>query len=595
MYIMVTGIFILAAVVLLSMFSIQDVELGVRDRVTFFHLKSSAIAQELRQEVRELEHGFMPNETEGHNYNRPASMHSLQDQQVLLATIGHNYRKLADLQREFGGEQFADTLGRIKMRIEELNALADSGAMDVDADDTIISLEHSTLQLTRLHIVAADKAIAALENITGRARPFYVALLAFAGTTALIVAFTMRLVRSSISRENEARNALAQSREQLHHMQKLDALGQLVGGVAHDFNNLLTAILGQTAQLLKRTDSDKSRRSLEQIQKASNQAADLTRQLLAFSRMQPVEPRVFNVNELLRDMDGMLKRMIGEDIALDMQLGAGLSGVEMDPTQLRQVILNLASNARDAMPRGGSLKISTNAREIAATDETDLEPGQYIEVSVVDSGIGMTEETRERIFEPFFTTKPMGRGTGLGLSTVHGIVKAAGGSIRASSRVGEGSQFTVLLPTSEKKSESLAEQLADKPSSRGTETILVVEDEELIRAMLKEGLRQYGYTVLTATDANEGLDYCAGEHGDIDVLISDVIMPKVNGAEFLDEARRLQPTAVCILMSGYTDTVLEDSGLELGDIPLLQKPFEIDKLAQLVRSQLDDRAGDARA
>ena len=595
MYIMVAGVFALAAIVVLSLYSMQDVELDIRDRVTFYHLNSSAIAQELRQEVRQLEHTVFAHQHDDSDDDHVREMHATVDQQVLLASIDINVGRLAELQARYAGPEFVETLRRVQSRAQQLAGFAGQQPTADEADVFARSFENTVLQLARLHMVAAEKALARLEDSSSRTKPFYVALLAFAGTTVLIVAFTMRLVRSSIAREDEARDALAQSREQLHHMQKLDALGQLVGGVAHDFNNLLTAILGQTAQLLKHTESDRSRKSLEQIQKASNQAADLTRQLLAFSRMQPVEPRVFDINELLKDMDGMLKRMIGENIALDMQLGAGLPGVEMDPTQLRQVILNLASNARDAMPRGGSLKICTTSRDLDPTVVPGLEAGQYVEISVVDSGIGMTKETRERIFEPFFTTKPMGRGTGLGLSTVHGIVKAAGGIIEARSRIGEGAQFTVLLPASTKKTDSLSERSADKPSSRGSETVLIVEDEELIRAMLKEGLRQYGYTVLTATNADEGLDYCAGEHGDIDVLISDVIMPKVNGAEFLDEARRLQPAAVCILMSGYTDTVLEDSGLELGNIPLLQKPFEIDKLAQLVREQLDERAGDDRA
>ena len=588
-YIMVTGVFVLAAVVLLSLFSIQDVELDVHDRVTYFHLKSSAIAQELRREARNLEHIFFPHEHTDNDSAHVLQMHATVDQQVLLDSIEINIGKLTELQRQFGGNEFEATLGRIESRVDQLKEFAGRQPSQDEADNFMRAFEHSMIQLARLHTVAAEKALAQLDHNGGRVRPFYVALLAFAGTTILIVAVTMRLVRSSIAREDAASNELARSREQLHHIQKLDALGQLVGGVAHDFNNLLTAILGQTAQLLKRTDSERSRRSLEQIQKASNQAADLTRQLLAFSRMQPVEPRVFDVNELLRDMQSMLERMIGEDIALEMQPGSGLSSIEMDPTQLRQVVLNLASNARDAMPRGGSLKIGTGMRALDASDDSGLEPGDYVEITVADSGTGMTAPTLERIFEPFFTTKPMGRGTGLGLSTVHGIVKAAGGSIKASSQVGAGSQFSVLLPASHKQSEALADKPARQPSSSGTETVLVVEDEQLIRSMLREGLSQYGYNVLTAESADEGLDYCAGENGDIDVLISDVIMPKVNGAEFLDEARRLQPAAACILMSGYTDTVLQDSGLELGDIPLLQKPFEIDNLVQLIREQLDSR------
>ncbi len=242
------------------------------------------------------------------------------------------------------------------------------------------------------------------------------------------------------------------------------------------------------------------------------------------------------------------------------------------------------------MPRGGRISIITGDVEIEPGDRQDLAPGRYVKIVVNDTGVGMTTETCDRVFEPFFTTKPMGRGTGLGLSTVHGIISAANGSISVSSQLGTGTQFTVLLPASDKEAEPLADKPAEPPDSTGTETVLIVEDEEMIRTMLKEGLKQYGYKVLVANDAHEGLEYCAGEQGDIDVLISDVIMPQINGAEFLDEARRLQPAAACILMSGYTDNVLEDSGLELGQVPLLQKPFEIEKLARLVRTQLDERS-----
>ncbi len=592
MYIMVTGVFILAAVVLLSLFSMQDVELESRDRVAFFHLKSSSIAQELRQNVRELEHIFFPHTHAGDEgpHAHGSNVFTTVDQQVLLTSIEINVEKLGDLQDEYGGAEFAATLDRIRDRVQQLAPLSVSDVSDDEADRFARSLEHFVMQFNRLHIVAAEKSLAALDNNNARTRPFYTALLAFAVATALIVAYTMRLVRGSIGREEEARSALEQSREQLHHMQKLDALGQLVGGVAHDFNNLLTAILGQTNQLLKNTEDDKSRSSLEQIHKASSQAANLTRQLLAFSRMQPVETKVFHVDELMNDMDGMLRRMIGEDISLEMQLGCCQPPVEMDPTQLRQVILNLASNARDAMPRGGRITIATGDVDIEPGSKQDLGPGRYVKIVINDTGVGMTTETCERVFEPFFTTKPMGRGTGLGLSTVHGIIGAADGSISVSSQLGTGTQFTVLLPASDKEAVSLTNKPAEQPLATGTETVLIVEDEEMIRTMLKEGLKQYGYKVLVANDAHEGLEYCAGEQGDIDVLISDVIMPQINGAEFLDEARRLQPAAACILMSGYTDNVLEDSGLELGKVPLLQKPFEIEKLARMVRSQLDQRS-----
>jgi PAS domain S-box-containing protein len=381
--------------------------------------------------------------------------------------------------------------------------------------------------------------------------------------------------------------------EQLRQSQKMEAVGRLAGGVAHDFNNLLTAISGYSDLLLHRLPEYSTlRRDVEEIRKAGDRAAALTRQLLAFSRRQLLQPKVLDLNGLVTKMGRMLRRLVGEDIALSTDLSPSLSRVKADPGQIEQVIVNLALNARDAMPDGGRLTIATADAELSpayAVVHPDVHPGPHVLLSVADTGHGMDDETQAHLFEPFFTTKERGKGTGLGLATVYGIVQQSGGHIRVNSAADSGSTFLIYLPRVEAPEEDGQE--AVRPHlpfpSPGTETVLLAEDEEAVRRFAREILTGNGYKVLEAGNGREALLLSEAHRGEIHLLLTDVMMPKMSGRELAGRIRTQRPGLRILYMSGYTDdAILRDGVLEDG-IPFLQKPFTPEGVARKVREVLD--------
>lgn len=371
---------------------------------------------------------------------------------------------------------------------------------------------------------------------------------------------------------------------------RMEAIGQLAGGIAHDFNNLLTVILGHSEFLLKRNEPAKSRRvRIEEIRKAAERGAWLTNQLLAYSRNQRLEPTVLKINSVLEDMGDILRRVLGEDIVLDLQLDPELGWVKVDRGQLQQIILNLAGNARDAMPQGGRLHIET--RDISVVDgpakpQAFVEPSNYVAIVVRDSGHGMDAETRARIFEPFFTTKELGKGTGLGLATVYGIVKQSGGYIWVESEPGHGSTFYTLLPRVAEPAHPKVLQEAFKFHSGG-ETILLVEDDSALRKMAAEVLRDTGYKVMIAQSGAEALQVAAKHRGPLDVLLTDVVMPGMTGLELASQIVALRPRIQILYMSGYTDDAIGRYGLQGQTSRLLQKPFTHETLVRHVHDALD--------
>lgn len=380
---------------------------------------------------------------------------------------------------------------------------------------------------------------------------------------------------------------------QLRQAQKMEAVGQLAGGVAHDFNNLIGVILGYSEIILDRPDADeKLLKQAEQIQKAGRSAASLTRQLLAFSRKQVLEPRVVDVNAILGDISKMLQRLIGEDIRLVTVAGSKLGQVKVDPGQMEQVVLNLAVNARDAMPRGGVLTIET-ANVVLDEEYVRQHPvsvaGRYVMLGVSDTGVGMNAETQSHIFEPFFTTKEQGKGTGLGLATVYGIVKQSGGYIWVYSEVGVGTTFKIYLPQVEEKSEPAQLKGKEKVTRllQGTETIVLVEDAEGLREFVRESLESRGYTVLTATSAQEAIRLVEQSPEAIHLLLTDVVMPGMDGRALAEHLRPLRPGMRVLYMSGYTDDALGQHGMLAPGIALLQKPFTVQALSSKVRDVLD--------
>jgi len=384
-----------------------------------------------------------------------------------------------------------------------------------------------------------------------------------------------------------------QLEEQLRQSQKMEAVGKLAGGIAHDFNNILTAILGYSELLERRfAEGDPARREVAEVEKAAQRAASLTRQLLAFSRQQVLEPKVMNINRLVAEMDRMLRQLIGEDIDLVTSLDASLGNTKVDSSQLEQVVLNLALNARDAMPHGGKITIETanvDLDENYARQHVTARPGSYVMLAVSDTGCGMDAETQSRIFDPFFTTKPMDKGTGLGLSTVYGIVKQSGGYIWVYSEPDRGTTFKVYLPRVESDVDEVKPADLESETTGGAETILVVEDNEGIRTLMGEILQMNGYTVLKASGGAEALELAARGEQPIHLTITDVVMPGVDGRELAKRLAIVRPDLKVLFMSGYaSDAVLHNGIVEEGT-PFLQKPFTPESLARKVRRVLDGR------
>ena len=377
--------------------------------------------------------------------------------------------------------------------------------------------------------------------------------------------------------------------EQLRNAQQLEAIGRLAGGVAHDFNNILSIIMGHAELLLATGVEERSRLGLEQMRRAAERAASLTQQLLAFSRKQVLQPRVLDLNETVADVQKMLSRVIGEDIELIARLHPSLMMVKADPTQLEQVLINLAVNARDAMPHGGRLAMETSNLELGedTARDVDLTPGKYVMLRVSDTGSGMDATTLSHVFEPFFSTKPVGKGTGLGLSTVYGIVKQSGGSIQAESQPGRGTSFRIYLPASDGESNKPGERNVHARVAGGSETILVAEDEPDLRELTRIFLESYGYKVLEAGSADQAIQ-TAEEFGEpIHLLLTDVIMPGMSGRQLAEKIVCKSPNTKIVYMTGYTDDmIVQHKVLEPG-VQLLQKPFTKAELALKVRSTLD--------
>jgi two-component system, cell cycle sensor histidine kinase and response regulator CckA len=378
--------------------------------------------------------------------------------------------------------------------------------------------------------------------------------------------------------------------DQFRQSQKMEAVGKLAGGVAHDFNNLLTVINGYTDMLLAPLHhDDPSLKKLQQIKKSGKRAAALTNQLLAFSRKQVLKPEILDINGLLSDLEKMLKRLINENIYLETLYEHDSFSIEADAGQIEQIIINLAVNARDAMPNGGTLTIETQNIQLDETlvkQSESIPKGPYVSIIVSDTGIGMDRTTQSQIFEPFFTTKEEGRGTGLGLSTVYGIVKQSGGHIWVNSEPGKGTIFSIYFPAVKKSVDTAANEAETNGLVNGNETILLVEDEKEVRLLAELSLQSLGYHVITAIDGAEGLKK-ARLHQDIDLILTDVVMPNMSGRQMVDEIDDLHPNAKICYMTGYTDDALVHHGVLEKDVQLMQKPFSLNELAKKVRETLD--------
>jgi two-component system cell cycle sensor histidine kinase/response regulator CckA len=388
-----------------------------------------------------------------------------------------------------------------------------------------------------------------------------------------------------------AETAKTSLEEQLRQSQKMEAIGRLAGGIAHDFNNLLTVISGYSQlSLTTLREGNPLRDNLLQIQRATERAAALTRQLLAFSRRQILNLRLIDLNLIVQDLDKMLRRIIGEDIELVTVLSRDLWKITSDPSQIEQVILNLAVNSRDAMAKGGRFFVETSNTELDqehARSHMGVKPGAYVKLLIRDTGAGMSPEVQERLFEPFFTTKEKEKGTGLALSTVYGIIKQSGGNIWVHSELGQGTTFEVYLPKAEESGESLKPRVGVIHGLQGSETVLLVEDEEAVRVLARKTLEGYGYRTLDAGHGEEALKRSKEYGKKIDLLLTDVVMPGMSGREVADRLSLLHPEIKVLYMTGYADSAIVHHGILEPGTALLLKPFTPDALAQKVREILD--------
>ena len=434
--------------------------------------------------------------------------------------------------------------------------------------------------------------------VSGRLKDADVASILKAGAADHVTRDNLLRLTAAVERELRAvrlRRERTALEEQFRQAQKMEAVGRLAGGVAHDFNNLLTVITGYSDLLLGNKDlKDTQRTALEEIRRAAERGGALTHQLLAFSRRQPMQARSVRINELVMQIQKLLRRLIGEDISLVIIPAASQDVVEADPGRLEQVIMNLVVNARDAMPNGGTMTIETASVELSEyfiAKQLGLHPGRYVLLSIVDTGTGMDKNTLDHLFEPFFTTKNPGRGTGLGLATAYGIIRQSGGAINITSEVGQGTMARIYLPLAEPAGAEAAEEQGEPFALTGAETVLLVEDEVRVRKLICDVLCTRGYRVLEATRGEEAIRIAGVHTGPIDLLLVDVVMPEMSGPEVVRQIRALRPDVRVLYMSGYTDEVIVHHGIPDSGAAFLPKPFLPDALARKVREVLDTRAG----
>jgi signal transduction histidine kinase len=481
----------------------------------------------------------------------------------------------------------------LEQLLKELPVHADIAIADLSVSPGFGALE-------ALRVIQEQGLDLPLIVVSGKIRDAEVLAVLKAGAADHLTRGNLMRLNAAVERELSSarmRHDRVRLEEQFRQAQKMEAVGRLAGGVAHDFNNLLTVITGYSDLLLgSRELKDTQRSALEEIRRAAERGGALTHQLLAFSRRQPMQARPLKIDELVLHMERMLRRLIGEDVEL-VTIAASSEDVFADPGRLEQVIMNLVVNARDAMPEGGKLTIETGSVRLGeglAARQLGVTPGHYVTVFITDTGIGMDQETQSHLFEPFFTTKNPGRGTGLGLATVYGIIRQSGGAIGISSEPGKGTTARIYLPRAKEKAPP---QVVERPPVlmplTGGETILLVEDEARVRKLIVDVLTGRGYHVLEATRGEEALRICKAHCDEIDLAVVDVVMPEMNGPEMVRQLQTFCSHIRILYISGYTDEAMVHHGIGESGAAFLQKPFVPDQLARKVRDVLDSRTNGA--
>jgi len=571
-----------------------------QERINLYHLETLTSLLEIGDTIQEIMTGFRGTENELLESDAQAETSRVRMHR-LNAVVESRLGIIRELEQQFGGESCDPIIRRAIQRHIRLSERLDSGVPVRETYAEWRALQIAVLQLDRLHKLAVESEIDRITEERERvdAETLIGLLVVFFGSGWVIVRLTRRL-RNSLEEQAKSQEALIESERRFERAQRIDALGTMVGGVAHDFNNLLTVVLGQAELLaLGRLEDDQRRQVALELERAAEHGVALTRQLLTFSRQEPVAPCNVDLNEIIRGLGGMLRTILRSEIDTRIELAEQLPNIRADPGQLERVVVNLVSNAADAIETTGTLTIQTamvSKPEPGLWDDGEAQPsdaaslasagvsqGAYVRLRVSDSGCGMPAEVREHAFEPFFTTKERGRGTGLGLSVVHGVVKEIGGHIDLRSEPGVGTTLEVFFPCA--KSEPLrAEASADLATVGGTERILLVEDDPQVLRVAEGTLRAAGYEVLSAPTPAAGLRVL--EASAVDLLVSDVVLPGLRGPEFAKRALELRPGLPVVFLSGYSEDAILRAVRESRH-PLVSKPFTTRSLLQAVRAALD--------
>ncbi len=564
----------------LTFFRYQS-ETQARDRVEEYHLRTLSLTNELSARLAVA----LSVTTDNEMGDRPLPP----DRELVSSvfSVGQGVEALATLQGEFSDARFERTVVRAEVRASLLREATVNAVWTADEwKEELDALDLTIFQLSRLHSIAAETQ---LQEIDDRNR--LVRWVAIVGVPLILIisggliARVITAIRRRLQELDETNEALIQADLRIEQTRRMEALGTLVGGVAHDFNNLLTVILAYADVTQSRiSPDDPAYMPLRNIQTAAERASSLTRQLLAFSRQDVVEPELTDLNTLVQDLKPVLQGLVRSEIELEVRYAADLPPVLVDRVQVDQVLLNLVVNARDALPDGGTILIQTDQVDIT-TDDDEIPMNSYCRVRVADTGHGMSPEVQDRVFEPFFTTKEAGEGTGLGLSTVHGVVAKNDGYVTLTSEVGVGTTFCVYLPEV-----AMPEHEPDAVdilhTAGGAETILLVEDEAQIRELCAGALRDHGYRVIEASDAYLALDAALEAEYEVGLVVTDLVMPGMRGTELVDQLREVAPQIRAIYMSGYSETEVLSRVRESGD-PFIPKPFKIGELIEAVRNELD--------
>lgn len=587
-YAMLVIIVIAVTAVTVSLFVIQNDNRVIRDRIGFFHLESTLESEKLARETETLHDLLVAPSTSDQSISRGAAGVSGAKigRRGLLHSMRSRIERLSALQDQYDSVTIASTLQRLIDQFERIDKKIRAPVIDPESVASIAALRLTIRQFDRLHAISIDNELRKLAEKQKQAPRFFGALSIGMGFSVIAVLYLITSLRSSLARQRKAETDLAEAREHLHQTRKLEALGQLVGGVAHEFNNSLTSILGHAELLLdKSTGNDNVENGLEEIRTAGLHAASLTQQLLGFSGQQHANRSVLDLNDLIRNLEEKLQQMVASGIKLTCAFVDGPYPVELDPDQVHQVLTSLISNAIDATPEGGAISVETENVTVNA-EEDGVPAGEYLRLTVSDNGVGMDEDTRQRLFEPFFTTKEDQRATGLGLSLVHGIVADSNGFITVDSQKNRGTHVHLYFPRAVTRAEASTNQSATH-ADRGSETILVVDDDAQIRRFVEKGLSSLGYRVLTASGGAAGIQICEKEDSEIHAIVSDIIMSETSGPVFMANARRLRPDAATVYISGYTEDAVMWRSKGLDDTPLITKPFEIESLNRVLRERLD--------